>query len=407
MTKHAILRYETQGALYHYNFSSRQFSRGLTQSLFHPEVSDAQTLEILAREGCSDVSVRKIKNLPVDGAYSAPLKLFLDVTNFCNLGCAHCLSSSSSKNHDSLTFETIEDIARQCEDAGVFYVKIGGGEPLLYPRIFELIDMLNAHSLDVSLTTNGTRVTPQTAEALRDRNVKISVSVDGLQEQHEKIRGRGTYTKALNALDVLKASDANVTIRTTLFPANIQDMYGLVELAYEKNIPLKIRRAKPSGRAIDNDLVMVRPTMEYYRLLNYLNQHTCIVDIEDIMHSGDDPTKDLIVSSADCGAATRSIHIDQNGNVSPCVFLGQSFIAGNIFESSLLDVWRNTQQFNELRNLASHEDCYGCRREQKCHNECPAIKLYATGSLTGKDPSCLRDMVAKFSESAPVTVQKQ
>lgn len=406
--KNAILRYETQGALLHHNFSSQKLNQNVTWALFQPELNLEQTVSILNREGFAlpaGASLRKIRNTPVPDAYSAPLKLFMDVTNFCNLACSHCLSSSDSHKSDTLTFETIEDIADQCEEVGVFYVKVGGGEPLLYPRILELIDMLNAHSLDVSLTTNGTMIKPELAGKLRDRSVKTSVSIDGIQPTHDAIRGKGTYEKAVSALRILKEEGSDVSIRTTLFPSNIADIPDLVELAEQYDVILKIRRAKPSGRAIDNMMVMTHPTPEYFALIKYLNQHSSRVDIEDIMNTQPGYKKDVIVSTADCGAGTRSIHVDQHGNVSPCVFLGKDFIAGNIFkDSKLIDVWRRTQEFARIRKLASHENCYSCPRERVCHNECPAIKLYATGRLSGLDPACLQPYLQPHSSKAPTTV---
>jgi len=391
--KKAILRYETQGALFHHNFSTQRLSEDLTEKLFKEGLSLEQKVERLKE---SDIVIppgglKVIKNPSVPNAYSAPLKLFLDLSNFCNLSCGHCLSSSSSKKSDTLDFETIEDIADQCGEIGVFYVKLGGGEPLLYPEILTLIDMLNAHSLDVSLTTNGTRVDYEMALALMERNVKVSVSVDGIKTTHDSIRGRGSYVKAEKAIQALKAMDADVSIRTTLFPTNMQDIPSVVKLAETYNVVLKIRRAKPSGRATDNGMIMTTPTPEYYQLISYLNSLNGRVDIEDIMNTNPNYEKDLVMSTSDCAAGTRSMHIDQEGYVSPCVFLGPSFVAGNILQGErIIDLWRRNQQFQMVRTLASDEDCYSCEREKNCHNECPAIKLYATGSISGKDPSCLK-----------------
>ncbi len=402
--KNAILRYETRCALFHHDFSTQKLSAKLRDELFGADLE--QTVAVLSREGFKlpqGTQVRKIKNPPVLNAYSAPLKLFLDVSNFCNLACAHCLSSSSSSQRDQLAFKTIEDIADQCEEIGTFYVKISGGEPLLYHGILALIDMLNAHSLDVSLTTNGTMMRPQLAGELLSRDVKVSVSIDGTQPTHDAIRGKGSYDSAVRALEILKEAGANASIRTTLFPSNIQDVYSLVELAEKYDVILKIRRAKPSGRATYNGMIMTRPTPEYYELISYLNDSGSRVDIEDIMNTNPEYRKDLIVSNSDCGAGTRSIHVSQHGNVSPCIFLGPAFTAGNVFKGDrLIDVWRKNQQFQMARVLASAPSCHGCKRESICHNECPAIKLYATGSFNGLDPSCLKPYLEKPTEQTSV-----
>ena len=168
-------------------------------------------------------------------------------------------------------------------------------------------------------------------------------------------------------------------------------MPHIVALAERYGVQAKIRRAKPSGRATDNRMIMTHPTPEYFAMVDYLNKHTGKVDIEDIMNKDPNYKKDVLVSSNDCGAGGRSMHVDQLGNVSPCIFLGPQYTAGNIFKGHrIIDLWRTSHQFHSARTIALHEDCGGCQREQICHNECPAIKMYATGSYSGKDPSCLR-----------------
>jgi radical SAM protein with 4Fe4S-binding SPASM domain len=57
-----------------------------------------------------------------------------------------------------------------------------------------------------------------------------------------------------------------------------------------------------------------------------------------------------------------------------------------------MDVWRNGKSTKIMRNIALNNECKTCKRKMICHGECPAIRLYATGTLNGLAPSCLKSM---------------
>ncbi len=387
--KDTILRIETQGALVHHNFTTRRLPVPVTQEL---SSNLEHALAILERERIEvQGKLRIVQNPLVEGAYSSPLKLFVDVSNYCNLTCDHCLSDSSRDGEDQLSLKSLIPIAKEAGEVGVLYAKLGGGEPLLHSEILGIIDTFNDNHVDVSLTTNGTVMPIELARALVQRQVKVSVSFDGTQETHNRIRGDGVYQKALRTVERLQREGVDFTLQATLFPFNFDDIPALVQLAEEYGAVLKVRRAKPSGRTIDNELCMVQPSAEYFSLLEYLNGLGDRVDIEDIMNFNCGYDSELLVGDRDCAAGTRSLHIDQYGNVSPCVFLGKDLRAGNIFKGgTIMSEWRRAHSFVVMRELEMSEPCYDCERVSKCHNECPAIKLYATGSLTGHDPACPR-----------------
>ena len=90
----------------------------------------------------------------------APICLTWELTYACNLACVHCLSSSGRRDPGELTPTEARTIVDQLVDMRVFYVNIGGGEPMLRSDFFDLVSYAVERRVGVKFSTNGTRLTP-------------------------------------------------------------------------------------------------------------------------------------------------------------------------------------------------------------------------------------------------------
>jgi len=338
-----------------------------------------------------------IENPKVKNSLSAPVKIFVDVTTRCNLQCLHCLSSSGNSSFD-LSMDVIKEIFRWAKKRGVFQVKIGGGEPVLHPNFWEIVDLANKSNLLVSISTNGCLVDQVNADALKFLGVKVTVSLDGNRKNHDKLRGAGVFDKAIKCIELLINKGVPTSIGTTLMNgkvfSNFKDIPFLVSLSKKYNIQIKVRRAKPCGRANTNLLALINPNKDYWRTIDWLNRQKekgVKVNLEDIMDYSEDCTDKIFIEDFDCGAGTRGLHINSFGVVSPCVFLGEEFEAGKITSSRELDeIWMNSEKFSILRTvkLNPNINCRNCRRRTKCGGECRAVAFASSGEINGRDPCC-------------------
>ena len=96
----------------------------------------------------------------------APICLTWELTYACNLACVHCLSSSGRRDPVELTPEEARGIVDDMVDMKVFYVNIGGGEPMLRPDFFDLVSYAVGRKVGVKFSTNGTRLTARRAAQL-------------------------------------------------------------------------------------------------------------------------------------------------------------------------------------------------------------------------------------------------
>ncbi|MCY4631647.1 MAG: radical SAM protein, partial [bacterium] len=96
----------------------------------------------------------------------APICLTWELTYACNLDCRHCLSSSGRRDPHELTTAEAKALIDEFEAMQVFYVNIGGGEPTIRGDFWEIVDYAVAHHVGVKFSTNGTRITAETARRI-------------------------------------------------------------------------------------------------------------------------------------------------------------------------------------------------------------------------------------------------
>ena len=133
------------------------------------------------------------------------MDLFWECTLTCNAKCKHCGSSAESKKYDNeLTTREIKKAFNQIAndmDASKILINVTGGEPLLRKDLCEVMEYAtNELGFHWGMTTNGILLTVENIEKLRKANLEtISISIDGLEETHNKFRGvSNSYQTIIN-----------------------------------------------------------------------------------------------------------------------------------------------------------------------------------------------------------------
>ncbi|MBN2736631.1 MAG: 12,18-didecarboxysiroheme deacetylase [Spirochaetales bacterium] len=158
----------------------------------------------------------------------------------CNLKCIHCYSQSRNQEYsDELTteegFALIDDLARFGSPVLLF----SGGEPLMRPDLFELIARARSRGMRAVLSTNGTLITKEIAQKLKDFDLSyVGISFDGLEKIHDSFRGKkGAFKEALEGLRNCKEAGIKVGLRFTMNKKNVEDIPGIFQLVRDENIP--------------------------------------------------------------------------------------------------------------------------------------------------------------------------
>ena len=293
----------------------------------------------------------------------APICLTWELTYACNLACVHCLSSSGRRDPNELTTAEALAVLDELRALQVFYVNIGGGEPMLRRDFFEIVDYATSHDIGVKFSTNGTFIDRQAAERLATMSyLDVQVSLDGVdQATNDAVRGDGSYAKARAAMDHLAAAGFGpFKISVVVTRHNVDQLDALKHLADGYGAQLRVTRLRPSGRGVDS-WHELHPTQDQQRTIyRWLLAHG-----DDVL-TGDSffhlnalgpslPGLNL------CGAGRIVCLIDPVGDVYACPFvIHDQFRAGSVRDpGGFSAVWHDSELFRELRQPAV---CWGMRQ---------------------------------------------
>jgi len=338
-------------------------------------------------------------NQYVEMGLSAPVNVTWEVTYGCNLSCIHCLSDSGAKRNNELATEACLEVIDSMAAMKVFQFNIGGGEPFMRPDFLDLMDYAHQKGIVTCISTNGTLIDKDVARRLDNKLVYIQVSLDGATPaSNDIIRGRGSFDKALQALEFLRQRDIEVSINTVLTRHSINELDRLVELAASFGAKLRISRFRPSGRGKHS---WARLNLDREQLLTFsqwLGEHLAVSTGDSFFSVSTEERRSLGLNM--CGACKLTCCLSPTGQVYPCAFLQEAeFRAGKLPEDSFAGIWQDSPVFNSFRRLEI-KSCENCYRFDLCHGGCPAIAYHTQRKLGLPDPGCLANCVTEKPSAA-------
>ena len=160
-------------------------------------------------------------------------------TRTCNLHCVHCYADSESRQYDGeLTTEEAKMMILDLAQYGVPALLFSGGEPLIRPDILELASFARGVGIRVTLSTNGTLITPFKAAALKSIGFAyVGISLDGLGDVNDRFRGRaGAFGAAVEGIRNCLKIKQKVGLRMTLTRHNAGDLENILNFVEAENI---------------------------------------------------------------------------------------------------------------------------------------------------------------------------
>lgn len=167
----------------------------------------------------------------------APLYVAWQVTNECNLACLHCIEESGPGKafRDELDDQGVFGVLRQLMDAEVPYISFSGGEPLIHPRFFDMVEYVCSRQGQLKIETNGHHLTAENCRRLAQLGVKaVQVSLDGASSAtFNRMRVRGDFKRVVQGIEHLRQAGVPVEINFSPTQFNIHEIGAAVDLASE------------------------------------------------------------------------------------------------------------------------------------------------------------------------------
>jgi len=339
-----------------------------------------------------------------------PMMLYVELTRSCDLACKHC-RAEALLTHDPLELKKEEGF-KLLEDIKGFgspmpHVVLTGGDPLKHPYVFDFLAKGKELGIGMSLSPSATKsLTPEMFKRLKDLDVNtISLSLDGASAKtHDAFRGvPGCFDDTMRAAKLAYAAGITMQINTLVSEDTIDDLPMIFDLL--KNMDSIVRWSVfflisvGRGTAL-KELKPDRTELVMHWLANIAKDapfavktteapHLRRVILENIKarHAVVTHKQPLLMQKGyGIRDANGILFISNQGDVYPSGFMPLK--AGNIRETNILDIYRDSEVFKLVRDPANLEGkCAECEYRYICGGS-RARAYAATGNPMESDPLC-------------------
>jgi radical SAM protein with 4Fe4S-binding SPASM domain len=306
-----------------------------------------------------------------------------ELTLRCDLACRHCGSRAGHPRAAELSLDDALGVLNQLAEMGTREIAFIGGEAYLWTRWLELVRAAADRGIRPTMTSGARQLTATVAQAAADAGMQaISVSVDGLEATHDRLRNvAGSHRAALAALGHIGAAGMDPYANTQFNRLNLPEVEPLGDQLIDAGIKAwQVQLTGPMGRAADRPEWLLQP----YQLLDLFPRLAAVAErarargvtvdaSNNLGYYG--PYEGLLRRSywKGCAAGRYTLGIEANGDVKGCPSLpSEPYVGGNLRESSLAEVWR-TEQLAFTRKRGTEElwgFCGGCYYADVCRGGC-------------------------------------
>ena len=298
----------------------------------------------------SDMSLKKSK----------PRTMLFLINEGCNLRCSFCDLWSHFEN---IPLEKVEPIFEDAKRIGTQTVVLTGGEPLLHPNWFEIVQLAQRYGFHVNMTTNGTLVEKYWEKIVESSIDSLSFSIDGLEETHDKIRGqKGAFSKTFKALKrVIEESNIDTSVYFVATNENVGELISVFELVH------KVGSRFDFWPVNDVEELYIRSPKDqqlWKEAVKYISKKEA--SVKNLLPFYEEGLRyhnhELKGKSLRCLGFVDQYGITYDGSFLPCcVWGGQNLVVGNIFVEGLEKLWYSAtvQDFRiKLYNSGCDAGCY-------------------------------------------------
>lgn len=349
-----------------------------------------------------------------------------NITRTCNLRCVHCYADSHAQQYPGeLSWEQCCTVIDDLAAYGANALLLSGGEPLLHPHLPAILERATQKGLKVTISTNGTRITPEWASRFKQWGVAyVGISLDGIGAVHDSFRGvEGAFKAAIHGFKCCEEVGQKTGLRLTLTRNNVQCMEDILNFIEQENIPrVCFYHLVPTGRGVDvaslrpeearaamdaliaraeawraagsarELLTVTQPADGVYILLRQLREGSPLAE---------QTYRLLTWNGGGANSSGRGIaNIDTQGNIHPDQFW-QSVTLGNVKDELFSRVWEaaHAPSAAQLQELRGSDDplerqkklsgrCATCKHFALCGGGYRTRSAIANGHWYGSDPGC-------------------
>jgi len=299
-----------------------------------------------------------------------PFNYTISVTSKCNLKCKTC-NIWKNQPLNELNLKEWEKIFSSLGKSPL-WITISGGEPFLRKDLVSIVKLISKYNKPqiLNIATNGIL----TEKIVSDVNkiitfykgkLIINISIDGLKEKHNFIRGNKCFDKVIETYNRLKKiKKITVGIHTVISKYNVKDIPKIYDYINKLNPDSHIFEIAEKRKELQNlDLDFIPLSKDYFKTIDFLMKNkkkfkgisklTYILRKKYYLLS----KKALLTKKeiVPCYAGVASAHINHNGDLWACCI--KCDVLGNLRENNFKDIWKSSKA-RKVREKIKNEKCY-------------------------------------------------
>jgi selenobiotic family peptide radical SAM maturase len=313
------------------------------------------------------------------------------LTQACDLSCLHCYDRSQREEFPfDRAISLMQELRDFCWNRFIQpQISLSGGNPLLHPRFFEIYQAAVDRGLMTAILGNATSRENIVRIMAIQRPVYYQVSLEGLEEHNDMIRGTGNFRKTVDFLRMLTETGVPNMVMLTLTKANLDQVIPLSEVLEGITGGLTFNRLALFGEGAR----LALPSREEYK--NFLKQYVAAMPTHPVLALKDSLINTIFEEQGHdlfggctgfgCGAAFNFVSILSDGEVHACRKFPSPI--GNILTHSLEEVYNSD---TAARYREGSTACSTCRLRPVCGGCLAVTASFGYDPLTSKDPYCFR-----------------
>ena len=345
--------------------------------------------------------------LPISGTF--------ELTPRCNFNCKMCYVHLSEEEQRRRGNELSADewlaIAEKARDAGMVFLLLTGGEPLVRQDFRRLLVELKKMGLMVSINTNGSLINEDWLEFFKSEPPsRFNITLYGAgNEAYERLCGRPAFDRVINNIRALKEIGADVKLNVSLTQYNAAGMAKIYEIAEELETPMQLATYMFPPLRRSNDFIGKNDRFTAKEAAHYSVEWDKLrFDSEQFEKRAEAIRKGLCIPAEDacdgtpgegvmCRAGRSSFWINWQGMMTPCGMMTEPAVS--VPELGFDEAWAQTKSATAAIRLPS--ECVSCKYKNSCH-ACAAMCVTETGKFDGR-PDYVCEMTR---ESVRLTIEE-
>jgi len=330
--------------------------------------------------------------------------IVLELTEECPLRCKHCYLDAG--HGTTMEYELFIKILNEMIELKIDKIQLTGGEPLLHPKFFQILELCINNDIDTQLFTSGFLASQDIINKFNSyvgKKITFQISIDGLEEYHDDFRGvKYSYKNAINFITEMHNKGFTVMVGMTIIKQEYKEISQLCDIL--KSIGVSMLRIGPvsnRGRAKTNNIEELKNNVLNARMITKqlsIEKNDKNFKVVYFEENQDHLNSKYIVN---CGLGQTLLKISPSGDVYPCAI--SDLKIGEVRNHTIKTIQQKTSRLFEILQKPGNQKCNNCKNSVICHNCIVESLLYGKNENVHCDwYNSQRDLIEKIEYSESV-----